>query len=590
LAEPRYVVGIDLGTTNSVVAYTDARVEPGTQPDIRVFAIPQLVAPGSVSAEPALPSFVLLPGPHDVAGGGLDLPWKTGADRAVGAFARDRGAELPHRAVSSAKSWLANSRVDRRDKILPWNAEEPPQGKLSPVEASAEVLEHIRAAWNHEMGPGARLEDQEILLTVPASFDALSRELTVEAARMAGLPNVTLLEEPQAAFYAWIWQSRDRWRKEVHTGDLVLVCDLGGGTCDFSLIRVGEQDGDLSLERVAVGDHLLVGGDNMDLSLAHSVAHKLSTEGRKLDAWQMRGLWQACRTAKEKLLAEDPPETWPVAVLGRGGGLIAGTVKTELLAEEIQEQLTDAFFPYCRREDKPGHGHRLGMMELGLVYESDPAITRHAGAFLTRANAGFPSAVLFNGGVMKAAALRKRMIAVLNSWKQEGDVRELAGAQYDQAVAIGAAFYGLARRGLAVRIQSGLNRTYYIGVEAAMPAVPGMPAPVRALCVAPFGMEEGATLSLPQAKFGLLTGEPVRFELLASTKRRDDAPGSMVDEWEDEISPVSIMETELSGEPGQVVPVTLEVKVTEVGTMEIWCVSEQADERWKLEFSVRERE
>ncbi len=593
MADPRYVVGIDLGTTNSVVAWTQSSVEKGEHPEIRVFDIPQLTAPGTVDKSQTLPSFVLLPGPHDVPEGGLALPWDPDSARAVGAFARDRGAEIPHRLISSAKSWLANHRVDRNEKILPWGAEEPPQGKLSPVEASAAVLSHIRNAWNHEMAGEEEkilLEDQEIFLTVPASFDAVARELTVRAAQMAGLEKVTLLEEPQAAFYSWIWQSRDKWREQVGVGDLVLVCDVGGGTSDFSLIQVSEEEGDLTLERVAVGEHLLVGGDNMDLTLAHVVAAKLSAKGKKLDAWQMRGLWQSCRNAKEKLLAGEELKSVPVAVLARGSGLIAGTVKTELTLEEIEKTLSDGFFPFCDKEAKPAQGNRMGMRELGLIYESDPSVTCHLASFLARSGMGAPTAILFNGGVMKAGPFRDRVRAVLDSWSGNAAVRELSGAQYDLSVATGAAFYGLARRGAAVRIRGGLSRAYYIGVEASMPAVPGMPAPVRALCVAPFGMEEGTEISLPKARFGLVVGEEARFELLASTVRKDDRAGNVVDDWEREIEPVDTLMAMLDGEPGEVMPVTLEVRATEVGTLELWCVSEKSDRKWKLEFSVRERD
>jgi len=592
LADSKYVVGIDLGTTNSVVAWTESSAEKGEHPAIRVFEIPQLIAPGTVDKSATLPSFVLLPGPHDVPEGGLALPWDPDSSRAVGAFARDRGAEIPHRLISSAKSWLANHRVDRNEKTLPWGAEEPPQGKLSPVEASAAVLSHIRSAWNHEMaaqGEEALLENQEIHLTVPASFDAVARELTVRAAQMAGMERVTLLEEPQAAFYSWIWQSRDNWREQVDVGDLVLVCDVGGGTSDFSLIQVSQEEGDLALERVAVGEHLLVGGDNMDLTLAHVVAAKLSSQGKKLDAWQMRGLWQSCRNAKEKLLSGEDVESAPITVLGRGSGLIAGTIKTELTREEIQKTLSDGFLPFCEKGARPVQSNRMGMRELGLIYESDPSVTCHLASFLAKFGNGVPTAILFNGGVMKAPAFRDRVKAVLDSW-DDGGVRELSGAQYDLSVATGAAYYGLARRGAAVRIRGGLNRAYYIGVEASMPAVPGMSAPVRALCVAPFGMEEGTGSSLSEARFGLVVGEDVRFELLASTQRKDDKAGNVVDDWEKEIEPVDTLMTMLDGEAGEVMPVTLEVQATEVGTLELWCVSEKSDKKWKLEFSVRERD
>ncbi|MDI6797540.1 MAG: Hsp70 family protein, partial [Desulfatibacillaceae bacterium] len=478
MADKKYIVGIDLGTTNSVVAYTDAVVEKGRQPEIRLFPIPQLTGPGLLEEGQTLPSFVLLPGPHDVPPDGLALPWDDKADKAVGAFARDRGAEIPHRLVSSAKSWLCHWGVDRTKPILPWSAEKD-QKRLSPVEASAAVLMHIKDAWNFVIAgddPALRLENQEIVLTVPASFDAVARELTVNAAASVGFENLILLEEPQAAFYAWIFKAGENWRKMVSVGDVVLVCDIGGGTSDFSLIAVSEEDGSLTLERVAVGNHLLVGGDNMDLAMAHMVAQKLAAQGKNLDSWQMRGLWQNCRAAKERLLEPDGPESHAVTILGRGSGLIAGTIKSELTAKEVFQTLTEGFFPLCEKNAQPLAPARSGMREMGLVYEADPAVTRHLAAFLQRAglNGSMPSAVLFNGGVMKAASLKERVLAAIALWDEAGKgARELAGNDPDLAVAKGAACYGLSRQGQGVRIRGGLNKTYYVGIEAAMPAVPG---------------------------------------------------------------------------------------------------------------------
>jgi len=596
LSDPVYVIGIDLGTTNSVVAYSEVQVPKGREPEIRLFPIPQTVGPGSMQEQEILPSFILLPGAHDVPQGALALPWDEGATMAVGAYARERGAEIPHRLIASAKSWLCHTGVDRNKKILPWGGpEEPP--KLSPVEASAAVLGHIRRAWNHVVAaqdPALRFENQEILLTVPASFDAVARDLTVKAAEMAGLGAVILLEEPQAAFYAWIWGSQGRWREKVSLGDMILVCDVGGGTSDFSLIRVTEEDGDLALERIAVGEHLLVGGDNMDLTLAHTVAGRLGGEGKKLDAWQLRSLWQSCRIAKERLLAREAVESWPVTVLGRGRGLIAGTLKTDLTRADIETVLTEGFLPSCDKGALPKKAPRVGMRELGLVYASDPAITRHLAQFLSRSLEGgaSPTAVLFNGGVMKAAALRGRILGVLRMWAGEWDpqVRELEGSDYDLAVATGAAYYGLARRGTGVRIKGGLPKSYYIGVEVALPAVPGMPVPMKAVCVAPFGMEEGTEQDLPGGQFGLVVGEPARFEFMGSSVRQEDAMGSVVEEWEEEIRPITTVEAQLEGQEGAVLPITLRVKATEVGTLELWCVSKEDGKQWKLEFDVREKE
>lgn len=592
MSEPSFIVGIDLGTTNSVVAYTEAAPQKGVEPVINLFRVPQLVGPGEIEDRDALPSFVILPTAHEVAETALSLPWDESPGLAVGAFARDRGAELPQRLVSSAKSWLCHAGVDRNSPILPWGADRDAR-KLSPVEGSAAILRHIKSAWDARMAAddeSLALARQDVILTVPASFDAVARELTVKAANDAGL-SVTLLEEPQAAFYAWLALSGDAWRKNVSVGDLVLVCDVGGGTCDFSLISVEEESGDLVLSRVAVGDHLLVGGDNMDLALAYDLAKTLAKKGKKLDNWQMQALWQSCRAAKEKLLAENAPEAATVNILSRGSGLIAGTIKTDLEKERITGVITDGFFPLCEKEAEPAAPARSGMREMGLSYAADAGITRHMAKFLRKngAERALPTAVLFNGGVMKAEALRKRVMEVLSSWSDSPGqgLRELSGADYDLAVARGAAHYGLARRGMAVRIKGGLNRAYYIGVEAALPAVPGMSAPRTALCVAPFGMEEGTGSALPGRVFGLVVGERVTFDFLASSTRHDDAYGTTIEDWESELTTVTTLETELSGEAGTVLPVTLEVAVTEVGTLEIWCVAEDG-RRFKLEFSVRE--
>jgi hypothetical protein len=602
LSDPAYIIGIDLGTTNSVVSYTKAQFDPRVQPEIRIFEIPQLVSGGSVEKREILPSFILAPGRHDVSQGSLALPWKEDNRLAVGEFARDRGVEIPHRLISSAKSWLCNSRVDRNQAILPWESPEDVD-RLSPVESSAAILGHIRDAWNHAMArgegdfdEGLKMENQDVYLTVPASFDAVARELTARAAQMAGISRVTLLEEPQAAFYAWIQSSGDAWRKAVAKGDLVLVCDVGGGTSDFSLIRVSEEDGELTLERIAVGDHLLVGGDNMDLALAYAVSRRAAEKGTKLDSWQMRGLWHGCRLAKEKIFSDPSAGGHPLTILGRGSSLIRGTIRIELPRQEVETVVLDGFFPTCDMDSRPQSGPKAGIRELGLSYESDPAITRHLASFLNRHGSGgtprMPTAVLFNGGIMKADPIRKRILEVLSLWRKSEEgaaIREIHSRDFDLAVARGAAYYGLARRGAGIRIRGGLGRSYYIGVAASMPAVPGMPAPMKAVCVAPFGMEEGTEAVLEGREFALVVGEPVKFDFLGSTLRQEDGIGAVVEEWEGEIEEITTMETTLDGAYGTVVPISLSIRITEVGTLEIWCVSREDERRWKLEFNVRER-
>ena len=598
MSDSTFIIGIDLGTTNAIVAYTYADPDGTDSAAIRVFPIPQVTAPHTVSRRPSLASFLYVPTNAEVADGAFDLPWAAGGKMVVGEYARERGAEVPHRVIASAKSWLCNTSVDRESPILPWEAPEDVE-KISPVRASAAILNYIREAWNHEMAgedPAMAMENQEIFLTVPASFDAVARQLTVQAAEQAGLAHITLLEEPQAAFYSWIDSRGDAWRKAVEKGDLVLICDVGGGTTDFSLIRISEEDGGLVLERTAVGDHLLVGGDNMDLALAYHLARKLSGSGTRIDSWQMRGLVHGCREAKETLFSKDGADSYPITILGRGSGLIGGAVKTALEAPEMESVLLDGFFPECEATAAPASGARTGLQEAGLVYASDPGITRHLAAFLNRRasddpeQSESPTAVLFNGGVMKSEVIRNRIKAILDVWSgRESGIREIESDELDLAVARGAAYYGHARRGRGIRIRGGLGKSYYIGIAAAMPAVPGMPAPVKALCVAPFGMEEGPRAFLSGRDFVLRVGETVRFEFFGSAIRKNDPAGAVIEDWQDEIEELTTLETVLEGEPGTPVRVNLEVHATEIGTLEIWCVSVADRTRWKLEFNVREQ-
>ena len=599
-----YIVGIDLGTTNSVVAYTEKPAEGADgASDIRLFRIPQLVDAGVVEKRDMLPSFIFLPEIHDVGRGGTALPWDPEPSAVVGEFARKRGAELPQRLIASAKSWLCNSMVDRNAENLPWKGPDE-VSKMSAVTASAAILKHMRDAWNHEIaGDDAAkcLENQEIYLTVPASFDAVARELTVQAAALAGLLHVTLIEEPQAALYAWIESMGDGWRTKVKKGETLLVCDIGGGTSDFSLIGITEEDGELALERIAVGDHLLVGGDNMDLALAWFVKSKLEAKGKKLDDWQMRGLGHSIRSVKERILSGDATGVEAVTILGRGSGLIGGTIKSEVSPEEVHEILLEGFLPLCSVGDRPAQKRRSGLREMGLVYEQDPSVSKHMAWFLARQggegwqNACIPDAVLFNGGIMKSEVVRERILGVVDYFREEvgnaTPVREVAADDYDLSVARGAAYYGLARLGKGIRIRGGLSRSYYVSVEAAMPAIPGMPAPMKALCVAPMGMEEGTETRVKSEEFVLYVGEPVGFDILASSSRRDDASGDVLDTWqEEEMEALTSIETTLEGAVGTAIPVQFEIQVTEIGTLEFWCVATEGDKRWKLEFNVRERD
>jgi len=581
----RFVVGIDLGTTNTALAFVDT--DKGESAPVEGFEIPQVVQPGQVEARSLLPSAVYLASEHELPAGSLDVAWDGGRRFAVGAFAQGRGAEVPGRLVSSAKSWLSAGGVDRGAAILPLEAPEDVV-KLSPPGASARVLEHVRDAWNHtfaQADESARLERQEVFLTVPASFDAVARELTLEAAEEAGL-EVTLLEEPTAACYAWIAGQGDAWRKQLAPGDLMLVCDVGGGTTDFSLIEAADEGGSLELRRVAVGEHILLGGDNMDLALAYAVAGQLAKEGHKLDAWQMRGLGHACRAAKEQLLGGSA-ESVPLAVLGRGSKVIGGTLRADLTRALAAQTIVEGFFPRCAGGDRPAVQKRSGLRELGLPYAADAAITRHLAGFLA---GRLPTAVLWNGGVMKSQLLRGRLVEVLGDFGAKA--RVLEGTDLDRAVAHGAAYYGLVKRGKGVRIRGGVGRTYYVGIEAARPAIPGAPPALKALCVVPFGLEEGERRAIPDRELGLVVGEPAEFRILSSTTRRDE-PGVMLDEDQtEELSELAPVEVTLPADAGEAasagrpVPVTIEAHVTELGALELWCKT-RGDRRYKLEWNLR---
>jgi hypothetical protein len=601
MALKKYIVGIDLGTTNCAVAYADIGEQQDQSPDIRVFPIPQVLGPDQVEGKDLLPSFSYQLMDEELSGAGLNLPWQPEKGFVTGTFARERGAEVPHRVISSSKSWLSYAGADRTAPLLPWGADqEVPH--ISPIEASSRLLMHIRRAWNHviaEGNPELLLESQEIFLTVPASFDATARELTVQAAEMAGIPKVTLLEEPQAAFYAWIENTRNRWREKVSVGDAILVCDMGGGTTDFSLILVSEENGELVLERVAVGDHILLGGDNIDLSLAHTIRNRLAGKGIKLDNWQMRGLLHSARQAKEKLFEDPDGPAHPVTILGKGRRVIGGSIATELTREEMEEVILDGFFPGCDKTDQPVEMHQTGLKELGLPYASDPAVTRHLAWFLQRHRHDRKfsdgtlklTSVLFNGGVMKAHPLRERVLKVLRNWYPQETLNVLPSESLDLAVARGSVCYGLARQGKGIRIRSGTERSYYIGIETAMPAVPGVPAPVKALCVVSFGMEEGTEADLPGREFSLVVGKPVSFRFFGSTNRHEDRAGDLIEDWEDAgIEELVPIETRLDPEEGREdlsARVRLHMKVTETGTLELWFVSPA--KRWKLEFNVRQQ-
>jgi molecular chaperone DnaK (HSP70) len=569
----KHVVGIDLGTTNSALAH--AQVEGSSR--IMVDQIVQLVGPGEAAPRPTLPSFLYLSGEHELQPGALRLPWDEKEHDPVGEFARTQGSLVPGRLVSSAKSWLCHPRVDRLQPILPWGESENPR-KISPVEASAAYLKHLADFWRSSQK--SPLADEDLILGVPASFDEVARELTLKAAEQLGL-RPTLLEEPQAAFYSWLSDHPDG----LQPGETVLVFDVGGGTTDFSLIDVKPGP---TFERTAVGDHLLLGGDNMDLALARRVEGRLAKGGR-LDAHSFQMLVQACRVAKERLLS-DEKSSWTITIAGRGSRLIGGQLRDELRREEVEELVLDGFFPRVDASAAPPKAVRAGIQEFGLPYASDPAITRHAAHFL-KLHAARPTAVLWNGGVLKSAAIRKRILEVLSNWLGH-EPRVLENAEPDLAVARGAAYYGLARLGRGRRITGGAARAYFIGLDTAQV----QPGQVTALCLTSRGMEEGAVSELKDRELELLTNRPVRFRLFSSSDRVGDKPGDVLTVSGDslaELPPIYTVLRFARSSHDTALSVHLRARLTELGALELECVARATgneQDRWKLNFDLRASE
>jgi molecular chaperone DnaK (HSP70) len=595
----KFVVGIDLGTTHSALSIASLAAADDR---VSVLDIAQLVSAGSLGKSQLLPSFLYFGHESEAA---LALPWDETRRFAVGEFARSRGAEAPDRVIASAKSWLSYGAVDRRAGSLPLNAPSDIE-KISPLEASFRLLDHLNEAYRAARPGDGDLSEQEVVLTVPASFDAGARDLTVEAALAAGLDQVTLLEEPQAALYAWIEQNGQAWRQHLRAGDRVLVIDIGGGTTDFSLIDAVDQQGSLELRRSAVGDHILLGGDNMDLALAHIVREELAAQGKELDRFQVSALGYACRSAKEQLLSDAALDHVPVILASRGSQLVGGSIRAELRREQVEQYLLEGFFPSVAASELPKVRPRAGLTQLGLPYASDPAITKHLAAFLARhafaaAEPGKaacpPTAILFNGGVLKAEALRTRLIQTLNGWLEERGwrgARVLPGEDLDLAVARGAAYYGLVRHGRGLRIHGGTAHAYYVGIESPMPALPGQQPPVFALCVAPFGMEEGAQAALPPEELFVVVGEPVSFRFFSSTTRRADPVGLVLERWKpgelQELPPIELTLPPAGRAAGDVVAVRLQASVTAIGTLKLEAIAQtplSPDERWQIELSVR---
>ncbi len=602
--DKRFVVGIDLGTTNSAVAYADLQAGKGAEA-IRIFKIPQVTGPGEVSRSTVLPSFLYLPGVYDLAPASLRLPWMlsdTGPENPplVGIFARDHGAKIPSRLIASAKSWLCHQQVDRKAGILPWGAEGDVP-RMSPVQTTAAYLSHIRQAWNHSRGDDEDmyLEHQGIILTVPASFDEVARELTLEAAELAGLPSVTLLEEPLAAFYNWLIRHENRWRQYVSPGELILVCDVGGGTTDFTLISLREVDGSPRFERIAVGDHLILGGDNIDLALARSVEAQLGKKAR-LSGDRWKTLCHQCRQAKEVLLGGEAASR-KITLMGEGSRLIAGTLSAELDARTVEHIVLEGFFPVTAPDIRQPFASRKGITEFGLPYEQEPAVTRHLGWFLERHQEDIfqylgkhhmaPDCVLFNGGALKPEIIQNRIREAIRAWFHESDTalpRVLENSQPDLAVALGAAYYGMVKTGRGVRVGSGSPRSYYLGVAS---GVEGMHAkPVQAVCLVERGLDEGSQVRLGDREFQVRANQPVSFDLFSSSFRSGDKVGQLapVDETLARMPSIQTVIQYGKKSDEQCVPVDIEAVYTEIGTLSLWCHSRVSDHRWKLQFQLRE--
>ncbi len=609
----RFSLGIDLGTSNSAVAVEDFETDRA-----EIVAITQLVGANRIGEKPTLPSALYIPHPEEFPKETLRLPWHADfGGTVVGHFARDHGALIPDRLITSAKSWLSNFHTDPKRPVLPWKSEikEP---KLSAFECSRRYLEHMKEGFlyaERARGRAWNLAEGQVVLTVPASFDEVARNLTADAAEAAGFGKVVLLEEPQAAFYAWTAQAGSDWRNQVRPGDIVLVCDVGGGTADFSLMAITERDGNLEIERISVGEHILLGGDNMDLALAYTLRAQLETTGKSIDPWQFLALIHAASNAKVSLFTDLSLEQTPIALPSRGSSLLAKTVSTQLDRPTLEKVILDGFFPLTRVTDLPQESKSTGLQEFGLPYASDPVVSKHLARFLRRSLKNVkasdalsslvksrsealegeylkPTAVLFNGGVFHAAPIRKRVRGLLASWNDANAVRELGGFQPDLAVAKGAALYGRNRAtGKGIRIKAGTARSYYIGMESSMPAIPGFKPPIKALCVVPQGMEEGSELVIDGQEFGLITGQPADFPFFASEVRSGDVPGQLIPDAERELEETARIEVTLppiEGFPeGQAIPVVINPTVTELGNLELWMKHTGSDRRWKIEFQVR---
>ena len=604
--DKQYVIGIDLGTTNSAVSYVDVTALKDDKSTgkknvekkdlVKIFNVPQLTGHGEFTKAPVLPSFLYIPGEYDISKEMLKHPWKKREDLFAGSFARDHGSKIPSRLVSSAKSWLCNHRADRRSKILPWGSEG--FEKISPVTATSEYLLHIKNAWNHFVKDEDQfLENQFVVITVPASFNEEARDLTMEAVKIAGFgPSVTLLEEPLAAFYSWLVNHENDWQKHVKADDLILVCDVGGGTTDFSLISLKESEGTPRFERIAVGDHLILGGDNIDLALARKVESKFKSKSR-LTADKWKTLCHRCREAKEKIL--DMGETSVrITIKGEGRSLISGTLAADLTKDDVEKILLDDFYPYVESVENLNIDTGKEITDFGLPFEKESAVTKHIIRFLENHRDDvrqkllkdpLPDFILFNGGTIKPVLVQERIRQVIGKWFKAGESelpQILENKIPELAVGIGASYYGLVKQGKGVKVGSGSPRSYYIGISA------GKENFSSAVCIVERGLDEGSVINLPQMKYEVRANEPVSFDIYYSSYRSGDTAGEII-AIDDSFSSMASIQTIIRfGKSGQrkIIPVTIGAEYTEMGTLSMYCHSGVSDHKWKLQFQLREQQ
>ena len=594
----KYIIGIDLGTTNSAVSYVDLTNDALKNKGIKLFKVPQLTGSGEISSMPVLPSFCYIPGKYDIAEDSIRLPWKSDEINFVGKFARDHGAKVPSRLVSSAKSWLCHSNAARRAKILPWGSGED-VAKISPVQATASYLEHIRMSWNSTKGDDDEFyfENQTIIITVPASFDEVARDLTIEASKLAGLRNVTLLEEPLAAFYSWLIRNELNWQDVIKPGELVLICDVGGGTSDFTLITLRETEGTPRFERIAVGDHLILGGDNIDLSLARYIEKQFHQSGH-LSADRWKTLCHLCRQAKENIL-NNGVDYETITMMGEGSSLIGGTLTAQLKRSKLEALIMEGFFPVVDNHHPAAGKIRKGISEFGLPYETEPAITRHIGLFLEKHKEDvkknldkkpFPDFILFNGGSLKSSLIQKRISDAIRHWFDETESSRpaiLENPVPDLAVSLGAAYYGLVKMGKGVRVGSGSARSYYLGFERKNDDGQNKKS---AVCLVERGLDEGAQIILPDKKFQVLANQLVSFDLYSSTYRSGDQSGDEI-LIDDTLTPLPPLQTVIQfGQKGikKELPIQVEAEFSEMGVLFLWCRSLSTPHRWRLQFQLRD--